>query len=477
MDAAVLARIQFAFTIGYHILWPAFTIGTACFIALLSGVWWRTGQTVYRDLLRFWIKIFGLAFGMGVITGLVLSYEIGANWAGFSRSVSNVIGPLFAYEALTAFFLEAGFIGIVLFGEGRVSRGLHFFSSLMVAGGTLLSATWILAANSWMQTPAGAVADADGIYRAVDWWEVIFNPSFPYRLAHMVCASFITSAFVIAGVSAFHLWRRHYIEANRIAFSLAMWMALILVPTQMVIGDMHGRNTLVHQPVKLAAMEGLWDTTRGAPMTLIGWPDMTEERNLFAVEVPYVASLYLTHSWDGEVQGLKSVPPEDRPYVPIVFVAFRIMVGIALILLLTAVTGAILRLRGRLYDTDWFLWLTIFTMPLGFIAVLAGWVTTETGRQPWIVYGLLRTADAVAPVAAHAVATTLAIFFVVYNVLLLGFFWFAGRVAFHGPQRTTPGSARHAGSRYPDAVAIAGTIPVHAAVIAETRSLQGGLKS
>ena len=216
MDPVVLARLQFAFTIGYHILWPTFTIGIACFVALLSGLWWRTGRPVYRDLMRFWLKLFALAFGMGVITGVVLSYEIGANWAGFSRSVANVLGPLFMYEALTAFFLEAGFIGIVLFGEGRVSRGTHFFSCLLVAGGTLLSATWILAANSWMQTPAGAVADAEGIYRALDWWQIIFNPSFPYRLAHMVCASFITGSFVVAGVSAFHLWRRQYVEANRV---------------------------------------------------------------------------------------------------------------------------------------------------------------------------------------------------------------------------------------------------------------------
>jgi cytochrome bd ubiquinol oxidase subunit I len=276
MDPVVLARLQFAFTVGFHILWPTFSIGLACFIALLSGLWWRTGRTVYRDLMRFWLRIFALAFGMGVITGLVLSYEIGTNWAGFSRSVANVLGPLFAYETLTAFFLEAGFIGIVLFGEGRVSKGLHFFSCCMVAGGTLVSATWILAANSWMQTPAGAVADANGLYHAVDWWQVIFNPSFPYRLAHMVCASFVTGSFVVAGVSAFHLWRCQHLKTSRVAFSLAMWMALILTPTQILIGDLHGRNTLAYQPTKLAAIEGLWDTTNSAPMTVLAWPDMKQ---------------------------------------------------------------------------------------------------------------------------------------------------------------------------------------------------------
>lgn len=433
MDAVILARIQFAFTIGFHILFPAVTIGLASFVALLSGMWWRTGRTVYRDLMRFWIKLFAMAFGMGVVTGIVLSYEIGTNWAGFSRSVSNVLGPLFMYEALTAFFLEAGFIGIVLFGQGRVSRGLHFFACLMVAGGTLMSATWILAANSWMQTPAGAVVDAQGVFRVIDWWQVIFNPSFPYRLAHMVCACFITSSFVVAGVSAYHLWRRQHVEANKIAFSTAMWLALVLVPLQIVIGDMHGRNTLAHQPTKLAAMEGLWNTTRGAPMTLFAWPEMAAERNLYAIEIPHLASLYLTHSWNGEVQGLKAVPANERPYVPLVFFAFRIMVGVGLILLVTAVLGALLRWQGRLYDTGWFLVLSMATGPLGFIGVLAGWTTTETGRQPWIVYGQLRTADAIAPVSSHAVATSLIIFIVLYHVLLLVFLWFAGKVALRGP--------------------------------------------
>ncbi len=434
MDPIVLARFQFAFTVGFHILWPTITIGLAAFIALLSGLWWRTGRTIYRDLMRFWLRIFALTFGMGVITGVVLSYEIGANWAGFSRSVSNVLGPLFAYETLTAFFLEAGFIGIVLFGEGRVSKGMHFFACCMVSFGTLLSATWILAANSWMQTPAGAVADANGIFHVVDWWQVIFNPSFPYRLAHMVCASFITGAFVIAGVSAYHMWRGQHLKASRGAFSLAMWIALVLMPTQILIGDLHGRNTLAYQPTKLAAIEGLWDTMNGPPMTVIAWPSMDEERNLYAIDIPHLASLYLTHSWNGEVQGLKAVPREDRPYVPVVFFAFRIMAGIGMILLATAITGAVLRWRGRLYDTRWFQLLAMATSPLGFIAVLAGWTTTEAGRQPWVIYGQLRTADAVAPVTAHAVTTTLLIFFAVYMVLLAAFLIYAGRLALRGPE-------------------------------------------
>jgi cytochrome d ubiquinol oxidase subunit I len=442
MDAVQLARLQFAFTIGFHILWPTFTIGLACFVALLSGLWWRTGRTVYRDLMRFWLRIFALAFGMGVVTGIVLSYEIGTNWAGYSRSVANVLGPLFMYETLTAFFLEAGFIGIVFFGANRVGKGMHFFACCMVAFGTLLSATWIIAANSWMQTPAGAVADAQGIFHTVSWWGVIFTPSFPYRLAHMVCASFLTGSFVVAGVSAFHLWRRHHLTASRLAFSMAMWMALVLAPLQIAIGDMHGRNTLVHQPTKLAAMEGIWETTRGAPMTLIAWPDMEAEANLFAIDIPNLASVYLTHSWNGEVQGLKAVPRADRPYVPIVFYAFRIMVGIGIVLLATAVTGAVLRWRGRLFDTRWFQMLAMTVTPLGFLAVLAGWTTTEAGRQPWTIYGQLRTVDAVAPVSAAAVSLTLGIFFVLYNILLLTFLWFAARIAIKGPAGSSPADPR-----------------------------------
>lgn len=433
MDAVELARLQFAFTMAYHILWPTFTIGLGSFVALLSGLWWRTGRIVYRDLMRFWLRIYALAFGMGVITGVVISYEIGANWAGYSRTVSNVLGPLFMYEALTAFFLEAGFIGIALFGENRVSKGAHFFACCMVAFGTLLSATWIIAANSWMQTPNGAVADSSGIFHAADWWQLIFSPSFPYRLAHMVCASFLTGAFVVAGVSAFHLWQRRHLDTARTAFSMALWMTLVLAPLQILLGDMQGRNTLAYQPIKIAAMEGLWDTTHGAPMTVLAWPDMEAETNLYAIDVPHLASVYLTHSWDGELKGLKSVPREDRPDVPIVFFAFRIMVGIGVILLGTAITSAVLRWRGRLYDTGWFQFLVMAATPLGFLAVIAGWTTTEVGRQPWVVYGQMRTADAVSPVTAGAVSVTLVVFVLLYNLLLAAFLWFAARLVIKGP--------------------------------------------
>lgn len=445
MDAVDLARAQFAFTIGFHILWPTLTIGTAWFVTVLSVLWWRTGKPVYRDLMRFWMRIFALGFGMGVITGIVISYEIGTNWAGFSRSVANVLGPLFLYETMTAFFLEAGFIGIMLFGEGKVSKGAHAFACALVSVGALFSATWIIAANSFMQTPAGAVADAQGIYHVTSWWDVIFTASFPYRLAHMVCASFLTCSFVVAGVSAFHLWRGQHVEASRTAFSMALWLALVLAPLQIFIGDMHGRNTLEHQPTKLAAMEGLWDTTKGPAMTVIAWPDMQAQKNLYAIDIPHLASLYLTHSWDGEVQGLKAVPPQDQPNVPVVFFAFRIMAGIGVLLLTIAITGIILRLRGRLYEARWFQYVAMAATPLGFLAVLAGWTVTEAGRQPWVVYGALRTADAVAPVAAGAVTTSLLIFFAVYNVLLASFFWFTARVALKGPADTSPPGREHPG--------------------------------
>ncbi|MEJ0051051.1 MAG: cytochrome ubiquinol oxidase subunit I [Methylovirgula sp.] len=433
MRADILSRLQFAFTIGYHILWPTFTIGTSAFVAWLSILVWLTDKPVYRDLLRFWMRLFALGFGMGVITGIVLSYEIGTNWAGFSRAVSNVVGPLLMYEAATAFFLESGFIGIMLFGEGRVSRGLHVFACVMVSLGSLISATWIIAANSWMQTPSGAVADSHGIFHVVSWWHVIFNPSFPYRLLHMVCASFLTCSFVVAGVSAFHLLQRRHVDAARTAFSMALWAALALAPLQILLGDMQGLNTRQYQPTKLAAMEGLWTTEKDVPAAVFAWPDMKSEKNLYEISIPHLASVYLTHTWDGEVQGLKAVPPRDRPYVPIVFFAFRIMVGVGLILLGLAVTGAVLRWRGRLFETKWFQYLAVLATPLGFVSVLAGWTVTETGRQPFVVYGMLRTADAASPVAAGAITTTLVGFFVIYNILLLGFLYFAGRLVLKGP--------------------------------------------
>lgn len=443
----LLSRAQFALTIGYHILWPAYTIGISGYIVLLNVLWLSTGRAVYRDLLRFWLRLFALGFAMGVVTGIVLSYEIGTNWGGYAKAVGNVIGPFFTYEVMTAFFLEAGFIGIMLFGMNRVSRRLHLISCVMVALGSVFSAFWILSANSWMQTPAG-FAYVDGKFELTNLWDAIFNPSFPYRLAHMVTAAFIAGTFVVLGVLGFYLWRRRHIEFAKAGFSIAMWMALILTPLQLVLGDLHGQNTLQYQPIKVAAMEGDWETQRGQPLILFAWPNIEQQRDEYSLAIPHLGSLILTHDWNGLVEGLKAVPPQERPPVPYVFFAFRIMVGIGILLIIIALAGLVLRLRGRLYDTRWFAGLCAFSSPLPFLAVLAGWTVTEVGRQPYLVYGYLRTADSVSPLAPSAVGTSLILFAVVYAVLLIAFFWYATHLVLRGPDeealsespmRTRPG--------------------------------------
>ncbi|HWG79032.1 MAG TPA: cytochrome ubiquinol oxidase subunit I [Stellaceae bacterium] len=437
-DTVLLSRLQFAWTIGYHILWPAYTIGISGFIVVVNALWLVTRKPVYRDLLRFWIHLFALGFAMGVVTGVVLSYEIGTNWSGFANDTANVIGPYFTYEVMTAFFLEAGFIGVMLFGMNRVGQGFHFVACCMVALGAMFSAFWILAANSWMQTPAGFTIGADGKFQVADWWQAIFTPSLPWRFAHMVTAAYITGTFVVIGVCGFYLWQRRHLHFARAGFSLAMWFALVLVPLQLYFGDEHGLNTREYQPTKLAAIEAIWNTGRDLPWTVFAWPDMGAERNDYAVDIPGLGSLILTHSLHGEVQGLKAVPPEDRPYVPLPFFAFRLMVAIWVILAAIAVLGLWLRWRGRLYDTRWFAVLCAFSSPLPFIAILAGWTVTETGRQPWLVYGHLRTADAAAPLAPGAVSSSLILFIIVYLVLLAAFFWYVGRMVFRGPTIEEP---------------------------------------
>jgi len=434
-DAVLLSRLQFAFTLGYHILWPAFSIGMAGFLVFLNAAWLRTRRPVYLQLATFWTRIFGLAFGMGVVTGVVISYELGTNWSGFALATADVLGPLLSFEVLTAFFLEAGFIGILLFGRGRVSDKLHLAASIIVATGTIFSAFWILSANSWMQTPQGFDV-IDGRFVATDWFKVVFNPSFPYRFAHMVLASYIAGTFVVLGVSGFYLARRRHVEFAGTAFSICLWMALVLVPAQLVVGDAHGLNTRAHQPVKLAAIEGRWETASEAPLNLFAIPNQKAERNDFEVAVPYLGSLILTHDLHGEIKGLKEVPPDRRPPVLIVFFAFRIMVACGMAMLGVAVLGAFLRWRGRLASAHWFHYLCVAATPLGFIAILAGWVVTEVGRQPFVVYGFLLTANAASPVAPPAIASTLLAFFVVFNLLLLGFFWYAGRLVMRGPSAT-----------------------------------------
>lgn len=420
LDALMLARLQFAFTISFHIVFPAITIGLASYLAVLEGFWLKTGDPSYRALYQYWLKIFAVNFAMGVVSGLVMAYQFGTNWSGFSDFAGGITGPLLAYEVLTAFFLEAGFLGVMLFGMQRVGAGLHFFSTIMVALGTLLSATWILASNSWMQTPQGHEI-IDGRVVPVDWVAVIFNPSFPYRLVHMVLAAFLATALLVAAAGAWHLLRGHGSAAVRRMFSMALWMLLIAAPLQAVVGDFHGLNTLEHQPAKLAAIEGHWENQPGEAVafTLVAWPDMDAEANRHAMEIPHLGSLILTHSWNGQFPGLKEFPRDERPYVPLVFWSFRVMVGLGLLMIGLALWGAWSRWRGELYTpASRRLWrYALYMGPAGIVAMLAGWITTEVGRQPWVVYGVMRTADAVSPHGALEVGLTLALFIAVYFVL------------------------------------------------------------
>ena len=410
-----LARIQFGFTITFHIIFPALTIGTASFLAVLEGCWLKTGRAVYRDLYHFWVKIFAVNFGMGVVSGLVMAYEFGTNWSGFSRFAGGITGPLLAYEVLTAFFLEAGFLGVMLFGWKKVGRGLHFFSTVMVAVGTLVSATWIVASNSWMQTPQGFVIENDRAV-PVDWFAVIFNPSFPYRLAHMSVAAFLATALFVAAAGAWHLRKGNDTAAVRKMLSMALWLILVLAPVQALIGDAHGLNTLKYQPAKLAAIEGHWrnDEAQGMPLLLFGWPDMEREETRWAVPVPRLGGLLLTHDWNGRITGLEEFPKENRPNSTVVFWTFRVMVGLGTLMIALGLWSLPLRRGGRLWRSPLFLRATVLMGPAGLIALLAGWFTTEIGRQPFVVYGVQRTADAV---SAHDVATvsvTLAAFVLVY---------------------------------------------------------------
>jgi len=412
-----LARLQFAFTVSFHIVFPAFSIGLASYLAVLEALWLKTGRQVYMDVFHYWLKIFALAFGMGVVSGIVMSYQFGTNWSVFSDMTGPVLGPLMGYEVLSAFFLEAGFLGVMLFGMNKVGRGLHFFATLMVAIGTLFSAFWILSVNSWMQTPAGYGFNEAGQFIPLDWWQIIFNPSFPYRLVHMVLAAYLTTAFVVGAVGAFHLLKDRANQAARLMFSMAMWMAVIVAPLQIVAGDLHGLNSLIYQPAKVAAMEGHFDTRKGAPLILFGLPDMAAEQTRYAVEIPKLGSMILTHDWDGEVKGLKEWAPEDRPNATLLFWSFRIMVGIGIAMMALGIWSLWLRIRGRLYDAPVTYMMAVFMGPSGFIAVLSGWITTEVGRQPYTVYGVLRTIDSASPLDAPAVAISLAVFAVVYFIV------------------------------------------------------------
>lgn len=420
-DAVLLARIQFAFTVSFHFLLPAFTIGLASYLAVLNGLWLWTKDHKYLDLFRYWVKIFALAFAMGVVSGITMSYQFGTNWSVFSDKAGPVIGAPMAYEVLSAFFLEAGFLGIMLFGRERVGPALHMVACSAVALGTFFSAFWIISVNSWMHTPTGFEIDADtGQFLPVDFWQIIFNPSFPYRLAHTVTAAYLTTAFIVGGVAAFHLLRRrrrgeHASAATRTMFSMAMWMAAIVAPVQIFLGDLHGINTLEHQPAKVMAMEGHYNSyPDGAPLYLFGVPNDETQTLDYAIGIPNLSSLILKHHWDAPLDGLDTIPDDEQPPVFIVFWAFRIMVALGFGMLGVGLWSLWARFRGRLYEAPWLHRAALAMAPSGLIAVLAGWITTEVGRQPYTVYGLLRTADSVAPLDAPAVGATLVAFIVIY---------------------------------------------------------------
>jgi cytochrome bd ubiquinol oxidase subunit I len=414
-DAVLLARMQFAFTVSFHIIFPAFSIGLASYLAVLEGLWLWTKDRVYLELFDFWKTIFAIAFAMGVVSGIVMSYQFGTNWSVFSDKAGPVIGPLMGYEVLTAFFLEAGFLGVMLFGRNKVGPGLHFFATLMVAVGTLISATWILAVNSWMQTPQGFAINDQGQFIPTDWWAIVFNPSFPYRLTHMVLAAYLTTALVVGAVGAWHLLRRHAPIRSRKMLSMAMGMITVVAPLQIVAGDAHGLNTLEHQPAKVMAMEGHFEShPDGAPLILFGLPNQDEQRVDYAVQIPKLSSLILKHDLNAPLAGLDTIPRDRQPPVAVVFWSFRVMVALGFAMLGLALFSLWRRWKGDFATHRWFLRYALAMGPMGFVAVLAGWVTTEVGRQPYTVYGHLLTAQSHSPIAAPAVAASLIAFIVVY---------------------------------------------------------------
>ena len=431
LDATLLSRIQFGFTITFHILFPAFSIGLAGFLVALEVLWLRTGQERYWRLLRFWTTVFALAFGMGVVSGIVLSYQFGTNWSGLMAKAGQIMGPLLSYETLTAFFLEASFLGVLLFGWKRVSRRMHFFSTCMVALGTCISAFWITASNSWMQTPAGYVI-RHGVFVPTDWWAIVFNPSFPMRYAHMLMAAYLATAFVVAGVAAAYLLKQRFVPLARPMLALALAMIVPLAPLQIALGDAAGLVVRDHQPAKLAAMEAQW-TTEVMPLRLFAWPDPSQGRNHFEIGIPRLGSLITQHSLDAPVKGLLDFPAADRPNATVLFWSFRLMVGIGFLMLAVALAAVVLGLRRQVYSSRWFLRTLKWVSPLGFVAIVAGWYTAEIGRQPYVVYGLLRTADAVSPVAVGHVALSLGLFFVVYSAVFGAGFWYLARALRAGP--------------------------------------------
>ena len=439
LDPSILARIQFAFTVSFHIIFPTMSIGLAAFLAVVEALWLKTKDPLYLQIYRFWLSIFAMGFGIGVVTGIVLSFEFGLGFARFAEMAGPAIGPMIALEVLTAFFLEAGFLGIMLFGLHRVGPKLHFFASCMVAAGTVISASWILSANSWMQTPAG-VAIHDGHLTVVSWRHVVVNPSWLYRLPHMVTAAYLTASFMVAGVGAWYLLRGKHQHFARRTVALGTAFASVLIAGQVFIGDILYGTMLKYQPSKMQAAEGFWEknSQSPAPYYWIIIPDQNNQRNRFALGIPYLGSIWLTHSLDGRVEGLKNTPRDSQPIMGMVFYAFRIMYGLAMVMFAVGVASLWLRLRGRLFSSRWFLWMLVFMTPSGIIATLAGWYVAETGRQPWVIYGILRTVDAMSPVPAQALLSSLIAFVCVYAVFIIVFLIFTFRIIRRGPAEAPP---------------------------------------
>ena len=431
-DTLLLARAQFGLNIAFHILFPTITIGLAWILVYFRAQYARTGEPAWLETYRLWVKVFALTFAMGVVTGIVMSFQFGTNWPGFMLKVGNIAGPLLAFEVLTAFFLEATFLGVMLFGWSRVPPWLHVTSAVLVAVGTLMSSFWIISANSWMQFPAGHVV-RDGIAYPADWLAAIFNPTFGWRLAHMVTAAYLTTAFVVMAVGARYLLAGRFDDHARTMLRMGVAMAAVLAPLQLVIGDQHGLDVAAYQPAKLAAIEGHWNGEEPAALVLFAVPNEAAARNDYAVSIPRGASLVITHSLDGRFRGLNDFAPEDRPPVALPFFAFRVMVGIGFAMIALALWGAWLWWRGRLDGSRAFLRLAALSWPAGFIALLAGWTVTEVGRQPWLAAGILRTGDAASPVEAGAVAATLVLFVVVYAVVFAAGILYMNRLIHRGP--------------------------------------------
>ena len=460
-DPVLLARLQFAFTIAFHIIFPAFTIGLSAYIATLGVMWLATGEPRYQRIARFWTKIFAVSFGMGVVSGIVLSYELGTNWSRFSAAAGNIVGPLAGYEVMTAFFLEASFLAVMLFGGERVPRWLHVLSAIIVAAGTAISAFWILSANSWMHTPAGHEM-RDGVAHPMDWFAIVFNPSFLYRLAHMLNASYLTAGFVVLAVGARYLIAGRHRDEAQTMLRMAVGLLAILAPLQLLLGDLHGLNTLAHQPIKVAAIEAHWDGSEPGDFHIFAWPDEKAETNRFAISIPRGASLILTHDPNGLFPGLKAVPARDRPPVPSVFFAFRIMLGIGFFMIAAALMGAWLWWRGALFTTRWYLRVMAQSWWIGFVAVVAGWVVTESGRQPWIVQDIMRTTEATSPVLPGAIAATLGLFVVVYGIVFSFGIYYINRLIANGLQVSAAEPQPQMGS------------PIAAASAARREALRGG---